>query len=149
MSVALDTNIIIYAFDQSNRSRHDIARRILKRAVGARAIVPRQVLGELLNVAHRKRRMSVAEARRAAELLAAELTVADTTQETLLGASQWAERLQLQYFDALICTVAAAAGARWLVTEDMQDGLSVDGLTVIDPYRPDNAARVDELLGPT
>jgi predicted nucleic acid-binding protein len=52
----------------------------------------------------------------------------------LIEALDLADRKMLQYFDALIITVAARAGATMLLSEDMQDGLEVDGLLVVNPF---------------
>lgn len=35
-----------------------------------------------------------------------------------------------------------------LISEDMQDGLSIDGLTVVNPFNPANSALIDALLTP-
>jgi predicted nucleic acid-binding protein len=54
--------------------------------------------------------------------------------EDYLKASVLSDRFNLQYFDALIITVAARAGATMLLSEDMQDGLEVEGLRVVNPF---------------
>lgn len=52
-----------------------------------------------------------------------------------------AERYRLSTCDALICAAALDAGAQQLFSEDMQDGLTVDGsLRIVNPYLEDRAA---------
>ena len=55
-------------------------------------------------------------------------------------------RYKLSYFDALIIAVAARAGATLLLTEDMQDGLEVGGLRLVNPFMAGNAALIDAAL---
>ena len=40
----------------------------------------------------------------------------------------------LSYWDSLIVAAAQLADCRYLLTEDLQDGLEADGLTVTDPF---------------
>ena len=48
----------------------------------------------------------------------------------------WAieSRYQLSWWDALIVGAAQRAGCRYLLTEDLQPGQSLDGVTVINPF---------------
>jgi hypothetical protein len=40
------------------------------------------------------------------------------------------------------------AGLQYLLSEDMQDGRRFGGLTIVNPFRPENAALVDRILPP-
>jgi len=44
------------------------------------------------------------------------------------------DRFGLSWWDALIVAAALGAGCRWLLTEDLQDGLEILGVTVLDPF---------------
>jgi predicted nucleic acid-binding protein len=57
-----------------------------------------------------------------------------------LFAAELSELHNLQYFDALIIAVATRAGATMLLSEDMHDGLVVDGLRVVNPFVAANDA---------
>ncbi len=48
---------------------------------------------------------------------------------------RYAERYTLQIFDATIIAAAVLAGCTTLYSEDMHDGLTIDGLTVQNPFR--------------
>lgn len=91
--------------------------------------------------------MTPAEARSLVSSLAAEAIIAPTTEGSLIIASMTAERLQLQYFDALIATVSRDAGATILLSEDMHDGLDLEGLIVVNPFQPWNAQRIEAAWG--
>lgn len=48
-----------------------------------------------------------------------------------------AERYQLSFYDALIVAAALAAGCDTLFSEDMHDGLVIEGrLTIRNPFGP-------------
>lgn len=51
--------------------------------------------------------------------------------------SAWAvqDRFGFSIWDGLVVAAAQAARCRWLLTEDLQDGQDLDGLTIVDPFR--------------
>ncbi len=131
---ALDTNILVYAMDRTDDPRHAIAAGMMAQAVAESWLLPVQVMAELMNVASRKR----SDLRHLAVTALASLQIACTLVETLpndiLTAFALANHHQLQYFDALIITAAARAGATTLYSEDMQNGLTIGPLTVRNPF---------------
>jgi len=50
------------------------------------------------------------------------------------------DRYQLSIRDALIVAAAKGASCRYLLTGDLQDGQSLDGLLIISPFRHDPAS---------
>jgi prevent-host-death family protein len=54
----------------------------------------------------------------------------------------------ISFWDALLCATAIRMGLSFLMTEDLQDGRSLHGLTIVNPFRPDNDALVDHILPP-
>ncbi len=44
------------------------------------------------------------------------------------------DRYRLSFWDSLIVAGAKAASCRWLLTEDLQAGQILDGVTVINPF---------------
>ena len=44
------------------------------------------------------------------------------------------DHFQLSWWDALIVGAARQLGCRYLLTEDLQDGQDLNGLTVVDPF---------------
>jgi predicted nucleic acid-binding protein len=43
--------------------------------------------------------------------------------------------MTVSFWDALIIDAAIAGGATTLYSEDLQDGLEIDGLTIRNPFR--------------
>jgi predicted nucleic acid-binding protein len=52
----------------------------------------------------------------------------------------------MQLWGCVVCAASAQAGARALLTEDMQDGRTIDGLRLINPSAAANAGAIEALL---
>jgi len=59
------------------------------------------------------------------------------------GAWTVQDRYGLSWWDSLVVSAAQVAGCAWLLTEDLQHGRVLDGVTVVDPFRTEP----EELLG--
>lgn len=131
MTAFLDTNILVYAIEVGGAKRtvaSDLMRQDARIAV--------QSLNEFVLVARRKLRWPWSEIHAALDELAASLgePVALTHDVHRVGVGL-AERHGLRIYDALIVAAALAAGADTLWSEDMQDGLVIDGrLTIRNPF---------------
>jgi predicted nucleic acid-binding protein len=146
--IALDTNVLIYAISpEDEKGRTTTALNLLDRLSIIRPILPLQVVGEYLNVARRHPQIDIAEAvMRIQVIMAVHRCVPSSAQDFLL-AVECSARHNLQYFDALILTVAARAGATMLLSEDMQDGLEAAGLRVVNPFLEGNEKVIARALG--
>jgi predicted nucleic acid-binding protein len=137
--IAFDTNILVYAEALDDPfQRHVKSRSLLGKATLSGATIPLQVFAELSNVCKRKNTLKPIElAARIAEYEAFFETPASDMRDILL-ASAIAEQFKMQYFDALIIAVANRTGATILVSEDMQDGLEIAGLRIVNPFAAAN-----------
>ena len=97
-------------------------------------VLPAQVLGELYNVLTRKANRNASDARDAILSWADAFLVADSTRAAVVAACDLAAAHQLQFWDALIVSVAVAQQCRVLLSEDFQDGFVWQGLTVVNPF---------------
>lgn len=130
----LDTNVLLYADDLDAGERRDVARALLGDAIRTRsAVVSTQVLQEYFVSATRKLGVDVVVARRKVELLAT-LEVVRIETAMIVEAIDLTRLHAISFWDALIVRSAVAAGCRRLVTEDLQDGWTVDGVTVSNPF---------------
>lgn len=134
--IALDTNILLYALDGREPQKKAIAHDLVLHAMLEGWIVPAQASAELLAVVKRKRPDLAADGHTLVKALSQSTACPPTTVEDAADAFTQAQRHRLQYFDALILTVAARAGATTLYSEDMQAGLAVGPLTVRNPFKP-------------
>jgi predicted nucleic acid-binding protein len=146
--IALDTNILIYAISQEDgQGRTAAALDLLDRLGAVIPILPLQVVGEYLNVARRHPEIDLAEAVSRIQVIMAVHRCVPSTAKDFLMAVEISARHDLQYFDALIITVAARAGATMLLSEDMQDGLKVEGLRIVNPFAASNEALLADYFG--
>ena len=145
--IALDTNILIYAAGKDEPQGRDLAARVLlDRLRPGGAILPLQTIGEFLNVCRRKFILPVEGATERVRLWLLLFDAPATQPHDLVKAARLAHEQTLQYFDALIITVAARAGATLLLSEDMHDGLEVEGLRVVNPFVAGNEVWIDGLI---
>ena len=54
---------------------------------------------------------------------------------TILRASEFQERHQLSFWDAMIVAAAHEGGAKTLLTEDLNHGQTIEGIQIINPLR--------------
>ncbi len=134
MKVAIDTNVLAYAEGVNDPGRAEAARDLISRLPRPGIVIPVQVLGELFHVLVRKARRPAVEARQAILDWQRTFTVADTSSGALLAAGDLAVDHRFGFWDAVILSVAAEAGCRLVLSEDMQDGFTWRGLTIVDPF---------------
>ena len=60
--------------------------------------------------------------------------IVDTTPQVFAQATDLAVSQHLNIWDAVIVCAAASAGCRLLLSEDMQDGFTWSGVTIVDPF---------------
>jgi predicted nucleic acid-binding protein len=133
-SVALDTNLLVYAEGEGDAPRCAAARALLGRLEPAAVLVPVQVLGELHRVLTGRFRREPAAVREALLAWADAFHTADSSWTALQSALDLHADHQLPTWDALILSVAAEQGCRVLLSEDFQPGFTWRGLTVVNPF---------------
>lgn len=125
----LDSNIILYLLS-ADAVKADKAEAI----VASGGIVSVQVLNEVTSVCRRKLKMPwgdidtlLAAVKSACKVVS--LTI--TTHETAVDVAQ---RYGISFYDANICAAAILSGVDFLITEDMQDGMNIDGVIIQNPF---------------
>lgn len=128
--IFLDTNVVIYAFTTDPRAA--VAEKLI--ADGIELSV--QVLNEFANVARRKLGFDwsqIEQALSAIGALARKIHTIDLETHSL--ALELARRYDFSFYDALIVSAALKARCDILHSEDMQDGLAVEGrLRIVNPF---------------
>lgn len=133
----LDTNVLVYAFDDDENEKQVRAREILRDAGrDAGYVLSSQVLGEFYVVVTRKlaRPLAPADAELAVRSLA-ELPVTPVDRHTVLAAVARSRAHSLSLWDALIVQSAIESSCGRLLTEDLQDGREFDGVRIENPFR--------------
>lgn len=134
MRLAFDTNILVYAEGVNGAAMQQAAIEVIGRLSRNDRCVPVQVLGELFNVLVRRAARS-REAARSAILSWRDLfSPLDTSTAVMLGGADLAAAHQLAIWDAVILSAAAEAGCRLLLSQDLQEGFTWRGVTVVNPF---------------
>jgi predicted nucleic acid-binding protein len=141
--IALDTNILVYAESLDDPyGRYDKALNILSAVSRVENCLPLQVISEFLNVCRRKKMLQMSAAIKRARSYVDIFEATETSFSDLEQAATLLQTFNLQFFDALIVAVARRAGATLLLSEDMHDGLEIDGLRIINPFVAANDALI-------
>lgn len=128
--VFLDTNILVY-FAAADADRVAKAEALLL----AGGTISVQVLNELTLACLRKVGMNWAEVDELLAVVRVACRIEPLTESTYDLGRQLAERYQLRVYDAMIVAAALLAGSDTLYSEDMHDGLLVDGrLRIRNPF---------------
>lgn len=147
MRVAFDTNVLAYAEGINSRERRDHALALIRQLPQQAAVIPVQVLGELFNVLIRKGARSRSEARDALLGWRDTFATVETSPETMLLAADLSTDHQMGIWDAVILSAAAQAGCRLLLSEDLHEGFTWGGVTVVNPFSNPRHTLLQALLG--
>ena len=135
--VFVDTNVLVYERDTREPSKHHAARAWMEHLWESRkGRLSFQVLTEFYwTVTHKlKPGMGREAARTHVRALKAWRPVA-LDAHLLDSAFVLQERYQVAFWDSLVVAGAQAAGCRYLLSEDFQEGQKLDGVTVVHPFR--------------
>ena len=135
--VFLDTNIIIYAYDNSAGKKHEVAREILTGLWDSGlGVISTQVLQEFfINVTKKiPKPIDIDLAKGIIEdFLRWDVVVNDG--ECLLDAIDILVEHNYSFWDSMIIQAAVKGGAELLLTEDLEDGKVVKGVEIRNPYK--------------
>ncbi len=133
----LDTNVIIYSFDNSNPAKRDTARDLIAEALSSgNGIISFQVVQEFLNVATAKfiKPLTLPDAREYLEEILLPLCEIFPSNDFYLNSLEIKERTQYSLYDSMVVQAALEGECRTLYSEDMQDGFKLYGLTIKNPF---------------
>ena len=133
----LDTNIIAYTFDQSDRHKQKIAQGLMEQALTGSGFISLQVVQEFLNIALRKfeKPLTTEQAQRYMDTVLAHLCAYYPDMNTFERALSIKERWRYSWYDSLIITAALELECEVLYSEDLQHNQRVEGLVIVDPFR--------------
>lgn len=133
----LDTNILVYAYDIDEKSKHQTAKDILADCWNSRTgAISTQVLQEFyVTLTHKlSRKLPTNEVR---EIVRDFLSwpIYQIIPTDIAKASELEDQYGYTFWDSLVITAAQNASAEILYSEDMQDGQKLDDLKIINPFK--------------
>ncbi|MGQ9368027.1 PIN domain-containing protein [Azospirillum sp. ST 5-10] len=151
MSLAgLDTNVLLYAADnRGDADKHRTAVALLDRLSAAgRGLVVLQALTEFYAVATRTKGIPPDQASRYVEVWSDAFPVREAVLADVADAMRVHRAHGIPFWDGMMWAVARRAGARYLLSEDLQDGRDLEGVRFVNPFRPENRLLLDDALNP-
>lgn len=129
-----DTNILVYTDDPNSPQKATVATDLIEQhLLAGTAVLSTQVLQEYFVVTTRKIDTPPRIARRKIELFS-RMGVVQLDPALILAAIDLQQLHSLSFWDALIMQAASVSGCAVLYSEDMQDGGSMAGVRVSQPF---------------
>ena len=128
MRVALDTNVLVYAEGVNGDLRGDEAVELIKKLPDSSTFPPGSSAGRAVPGSDSEiRPFSVLRWQKTYPLI-------ETSSSVLVAAIDLAVDHGLNIWDAVILAAASEASCRLLLSEDLQDGFTWGGVTVVNPF---------------
>ena len=125
----IDSNVVLYLFS-SDTVKADRAESLLQSG----GLISVQVLNEVASVCLRKLKMTWEDIDAVLETLKSTCEVLPVTLASHEKAVGLAKRFQISLYDANIVATAILCGADTLFSEDMQNGMSMESVIVVNPF---------------
>ena len=147
--ISFDTSILVYATAATAGEKAERAQDLIARGMRSGwSILLLQTLAEFSNVAIRKAGIPIEDIRKTIDAWRAILPVQAAADDDLTAALDAVKMHRLGFWDAMLWASAQRAGVRHLLTEDLQDGFVLRGVTFVNPFKRSNDRLVDEILPP-
>jgi len=132
--IFLDTNVPVYAADDTDAEKQRAARAVLSRALRHEGFaISAQVLNEFANVALKKLKRTPDEVGRFVSVLRRIYSV-DLKVDWTERALSVKEKYGIQFYDALIVVAASSIGCSEIWSEDMAAGQTYENVLVRNPF---------------
>jgi len=133
--IFVDSNIWVYFFinDENNKNKttYDY---ISKNIKDNNIVISYQVINEVCNVLKRKQ-YTEREIRSVADNMAGSCEIHNYSIVVINVASDLREIYSFSYWDSQIVASAVLSGCNILASEDMQDGLRIGNLIILNPFK--------------
>ena len=136
VSAFFDTNILVYAFDQGEPEKAAVAKQLIREyGKDGDLILSTQVLQEFYVTVTRMGKTMLS--RKEAEAIVndfAEFPLVQVDRAIISRAMKRHQGKVFSFWNSLIVEAALQSGCSQLLSEDMQDGLVINTLTICNPF---------------
>ena len=137
---AVDTNVLVYFVDEHEPAKQAQATELLERLgeEEAETALLWQVAVEFLSCLRRwenEGRIDRTKTREHVEHLEATFPCVMPSRSLLRRSLDLSSRYSLSHWDSLLLAACADAGVDTLYSEDLDDGMTYDSVTVVNPFR--------------
>jgi predicted nucleic acid-binding protein len=131
----LDTNVLVYAYQNTDSRKQPLARDLLRKAIAGECVISSQVLSEFAATLLHKF-PTPPNAEELAEIFdrlePIKLILSD--MQIIRRAAQAHRSYRLHFYDSLIVAAAERAGCARIWSEDFSAGQKYFGVTVVNPF---------------
>lgn len=135
--VFVDTNVLVYAYDKDAGEKHRIAVNIMKELWhSGLGTISTQILQEFFVTLTKKISLplDVSVVRETIRRLSKwDVLLIDV--DTIIRATELQERYKYSFWDSLIIASAIAGGAKTILSEDLSEGQTIQGITIKNPFK--------------
>ncbi|MCL2197442.1 MAG: PIN domain-containing protein [Defluviitaleaceae bacterium] len=131
--IFIDSNIWVYLFAEDGSKSRAATDFISECAKSKRIVTSYQVINEVCCVL-KKKKYSETEIRRIASDMISLCEICSCSKQIIVMASGLREEFSLSYWDSLIISSAMISGCGILASEDMQDGLKIDSMKIVNIF---------------
>jgi len=139
VAALIDTNILVYRFDNRFPKKQKVATEVLRRGIEQDSVrVPHQAIVEFIAAASRNVRgyviLPLADALREAEEMLKQFTVLYPDEAMLRLAIRGTAAYKLNWFDSHLWSFAEHYGLSEILTEDLQHDRFYGTVRVVNPF---------------
>lgn len=134
----LDTNIIVYSFDDEDARKKEIAQTLISDGIEYQnTSISYQVVQEFINVSTRKFQepLTTTDCKIFVENILHPIWHVYPSKELIFSALNIAEKLKYSFYDSLIIASAQEVSASVLYSEDLQNGHKIGSLHIVNPFK--------------
>jgi len=132
--VFFDTNILVYAFLENDKTRHDIAVKLLYEMIGKEVFISIQVMSEIYS-ALAKNRINRDAITEYLYQLEEDMNICSINLDTIKKCLFLKKKYVYSYWDSLILVSSLESGCTVVYFEDMQHRQVIEqSLTIMNPF---------------
>ena len=130
-----DTNILVYMQDSNDLRKQEKSRSVFFDCISKdSAFISTQSLQEFYNVTTKKNKLVSKTAKEIVHWLSISVPVVQITPALIEQAIDISIETQFTFWDSLILSAAVSARCSVLYSEDLNDGQTVRGVTICNPF---------------
>ena len=146
MKFTFDTNVLVYAADTDSGDKHVRALDLIRRASEADCFLTLQSLSEFFNATTRRSMLDGSRAEAFVNTWSTVFPVVAAHLGTIREAMTAVRDHRLSFWDAMLWATVREARCRILLTEDFQDGRTLEGVTFVNPFLSHNERLIASAL---
>jgi predicted nucleic acid-binding protein len=135
--VFVDTNVLVYAYDKTAGEKHRISLNIMKELWSSGlGTISTQILQEFFVTLTKKisAPIEISVVRETIRRLSKwDILLIDV--DIIIIATEIQERYKYSFWDSLIIASAISGGAGTIISEDLSDGQTIQGVTIMNPFK--------------